>query len=53
MQGQLDVREEKIRELRLQLETTRESEAKQVALVHSLNTKLAEFEAQAGSLEGR
>ena len=52
LQGQLDMREEKIRELRLQLETTKESEAKQVALVHTLNTRLAEFEAQAGSLEG-
>ena len=52
MQAQLDAREDKIRELKLQTETARESEAKHVALVHSLRQKLCEYDASHGSLEG-
>ena len=52
MQGQLDIREEKIRELRMHVETSREAEAKQAAMFESLRQKLAEYEAQYGSLEG-
>lgn len=52
MQAQLDAREEKIRDMRLQVETSRESEAKQTAMFHSMRQKLVEYEAQYGSLEG-
>ena len=52
MQAQLEAREDKIRELKLQAEMARESEGKQVALVHSLRQKLCEYEATHGSLEG-
>ena len=46
------MREDKVKELRLQLETTKASETKQAAMCTSLRAKLAEYEAQAGSLEG-
>ncbi|KAI0225840.1 hypothetical protein LSAT2_023409 [Lamellibrachia satsuma] len=52
VQAQLDAREDKIRELKLQAETARESEAKHIALVHSLRQKLCEYDASHGSLEG-
>ena len=48
----MDAREDKIRELKLQTETARESEGKHIALVHSLRQKLCEYEASHGSLEG-
>ena len=46
------MREDRIKELKLQLETVKESESRQMALCTSLRAKIAEYEAQAGSLEG-
>ena len=51
-QAQLEVREDKIKELRVQLETFKESENRQNAVVNSLRQKIAEYEVQAGSIEG-
>ena len=51
MQVQLDTREEKIRELKLQLEISRENEAKHKALTATLREKLAGFEGEFGNLE--
>ena len=52
LQVQLDSREEKIRTLKIQVETTRENEAKQTALMASLRQQLVEYEAQYGNIEG-
>ena len=49
---EIDRREGKIRELKIELETTRENEAKQCALVGTLRHRLSEYEATAGTLEG-
>ena len=49
---QVDVREEKIRELKVVAETSRENEAKQTAVASQLRAQLVEFEAHAGSIEG-
>ena len=49
---QLDSREDKIRELKIHVETSRENEAKQIAMAQSLRQKVIEYEAQYGSLEG-
>lgn len=50
--GQVDIREDKLRELRLALETSKETEGKHMALVQSLRDKLVEYEAQMNILEG-
>ena len=49
---QVDVREEKIRELKVVAETSRENEAKQAAIASQLRAQLVHFEAHAGSIEG-
>ena len=49
---QIDVREDKIRELKLLHETSKETESKHLALVTSLRARLSEYEAQAGDIEG-
>ena len=49
---QVDIREEKIRELKLVAETSRENEAKHVAIASQLRNKLVEYEAHAGNIEG-
>ncbi len=49
---ELDRREGKIRDLKVELETTRENEAKQSALVGTFRQRLSEYEATAGTLEG-
>ena len=52
VQAQVEVREDRIKELKLQLETVKEGESRQMALCSSLRAKIAEYEAQSGSLEG-
>ena len=52
LQVQVDIREEKIRELKLVAETSRENEAKHVAIASQLRNKLVEYEAHAGNIEG-
>lgn len=51
-QSQIDTRDDKIKELRLALETSKEGEAKQIAVVQSVRNKLVEYEAQLSHLEG-
>lgn len=51
-QAQLEVREDKVKELRLQLETVKEGESRQATIVNTLRAQLSEYEAQAGSMEG-
>ncbi len=46
------MRDAKIKELKLQVETAREGEAKSTALVATFQQRLAEFEASHGTLEG-
>ena len=50
--SQVEIREEKIRDLKLEVETERESNAKHMTLAQSLRQQLIRFEAEAGSLEG-
>ena len=52
LQVQVDIREEKIREQKLVAETSRENEAKHVAIASQLRNKLVEYEAHAGNIEG-
>lgn len=52
LQHHVDERESKIQQLKLEIETARENEAKQVAYVTQLRHQLAEYEALHGNLEG-
>ena len=52
LQSQLEVRDDKIRELKITLDKTRESEIEQAATVTSLRQRLVEYEGKYGSLEG-
>ena len=51
-ESQVLMRDSKIKELKLQVETAREGEAKSTALVATFQQRLAEFEASHGTLEG-
>ena len=52
LQVQIDVREEKIRELKLLHETGKETESKHMAVVTSLRAQLADYQAKTGDIEG-
>lgn len=52
MQAQLEIREEKIKELKVQIECSHETEAKLNLAVQSLRGKLGEYEAHSSGLEG-
>ena len=48
----LEGKDDKIRELKLQLDASHETEARQNALIQSQRTKLVTYETEKGSLEG-
>ena len=52
VRAQVDIREEKIRDLKMEVETERESKAKHMAIASSLHKQLVQFQAETGSLEG-
>lgn len=52
-QAQLEVRDDKLRELRTQLECARETEAKMTGMVQGLRNRLVEYEAHTAGLEAR
>ena len=49
--AQLDIREEKIQQMKFEAETARENEAKQQAIANSLRMQVIEFETKFGSIE--
>ena len=52
LQSQLNIKEEKFREVRTELDQVRESEAKATTLVQSLKQRLAQYESTSGSYDG-
>ena len=53
VQAQLEVREDKLKELRTQLECAHETEVRMNVTIQSLRNKLVEFESHLATMEGR
>lgn len=52
LQVSLDTKEDRLREMKLQLDASRDTETRQAALIQTQRDKLLEYESARGTLEG-